>query len=64
MKNITTIKTSDLNDTYMIAYLGGDGEISMDYTTNLMELKVLLEFHEKNTEVYSVYKVKKNESAK
>jgi hypothetical protein len=60
MKNITTIKTSGLNDTYMIAYLGGDGEINMDYTTNLMELKDLLEFHEKNTEVYSVYKVKKN----
>jgi len=60
MKNVVNIKTSSLNDTFLIAYLDGDGNICMDDTTNLIELKVLLEYHEKNTENYSVYKVSKN----
>lgn len=55
---INKIKVGWGNTLYLISYVYDDtGEVGLDYTTNLIEFKALLEYHETNTTHYQVFKV-------
>lgn len=49
------------NDLYLIAYGNENGQINVDYTTNLAELLTLMTFHAKHTDHYQIIKIKKGE---
>lgn len=55
---IIEISESAYNDTYIIAYISDSG-LGVDYTTSLLELKDLLEYHDKNSDDFRVLKLKK-----
>jgi hypothetical protein len=58
MKEINEIKVGWDNPLYLIVYADAwTGEAGLDYTTNLIEFKELLEHHEKYGNSYQVFKV-------
>lgn len=58
MAKITTIKVGWDNPLYLIVYTDGlTDEVGLDYTTNLIEFKDLLNYHEEMGSTYQVYKV-------
>lgn len=59
--DMIVLTESAYNDLYLIAYGNENGEINLDYTTNLAELLTLMTYHERNTEHYKIIKIKKGE---
>lgn len=59
MIDITELKLSKYGDAlYMIAYVNDDtGEVGVDYTSNMVELFKLLDFHAKKSSSYHILKV-------
>ena len=57
MLDIQEIEVGWGNTLYLIAYTDWCGQNGLDYTTNLIELKELLEYHEKHDSSFQVFKV-------
>ena len=58
MEKITTIKVGWDNALYLIVYTDGwTDEVGLDYTTNLIDFKDLLNYHDNMGSTYQVYKI-------